>query len=417
MRRRHTPYADRLGEQLDTLAAHFDELLDVSTIEAATLDETDSNLIVVAAGPWQWGPSSPEANLLRMKIKGDYIDWYQRLHLLFPHPTPEVARDLHSLDAFMRSWLDRGNVSDRYLPETPAEAKTVAAERFDRFRAMLAMVAPAGGSRLRIIPDTNSILRNPDFATYGRSFGEEEFTVHLVPTVLAELDKIKDQGRTPDVREKSRRFNKHVKGLRDKGNLASGVTLTKTITVKTEAKEVDVRGTLDWLDPDVNDDRIAATALRLQSDHPGDTVVLVTSDLGLQTKADAIGLAYEETPPATEDLQAKLRPSIKWVPGSNGSHVLEVTLANKGRVAARNVAFSIRTTPDGRTQTFKSPPWEVDQIRPDGVAVETLSMFTDDGIVAASWADDDGDHSQEWSVEADPPPDPPPVPRARSRIR
>jgi hypothetical protein len=414
MRRRHTPYAQRLGEQLDELAGRFDELLDASSIVADTSISSGSDIVIIGAAPWRWGPSSPEATVLRMQITGDYTDWFHRVSLLFPHPTREVARELRELDKFVRKWLDRGS-HDFSVPSTIAEAKTVAAGRWDRFRALLTMVTPPGGSGLRLIPDTNSILRNPDFATYGRPFDASGFTVHLIPTVLSELDKIKDQGKTPDVREKSRKFNSHIKGLRKKGHLSAGIGLTKTITVKTEAKEVDVRGTLEWLDPDVNDDRIAAAALRLQSDHPGDTVVLITSDLGLQTKADAIGLPYEETPPATKDLQAKLDPSIKWVPGSNRHHVLEVTLANKGRVAARNVAFSIRTPPDGRTQTYGSPPWEADQIRPGTAVVETLSMFTDDGIVKASWTDEDGDHSQEWAVNADPPPDPPPILRSPTR--
>lgn len=405
MRRRHKPYSDRLGEQLDKLAARFDELLDASTIVADTLNEPRSSLVFLDAAPWQWGPSSPEANLLRMQVKGDYTDWYQRLHLLFPHPTPEVASELSDLDSFIRGWLDRDAISDFSVPATVAEAKTVAAQRFSRFRALLAMVAASGRSRLRLIPDANSVVNNPDLATYGRPFGGQGFTIHLVPTVLAELDKIKDQGKTQELRDKVRGFNRRLKGLRDQGNLADGVALTKTISVRAEAREPNVRETLDWLDPAVPDDRIAAAALRLQSDHPGDTVVLVTSDLGLQTKADAIGLPYEETPPTTKDLQANLDPSIAWEAGEYSSHVLKLTIVNRGRAAARDVTFKIASPPGGSAMAIRSGPWTAEKIGAGRSVVETVgSMFFDDGIVSATWTDDDGDHERDWPVKADPPP-------------
>jgi predicted ribonuclease YlaK len=64
-----------------------------------------------------------------------------------------------------------------------------------------------------------------------------------------------------------------------------------------EHREVDARSVLQWLDPDVPDDRIIAAALRLQSNHPaGLVILLVTTDINLQNKADAVGLPYAEPP-------------------------------------------------------------------------------------------------------------------------
>jgi predicted ribonuclease YlaK len=60
---------------------------------------------------------------------------------------------------------------------------------------------------------------------------------------------------------------------------------------------VDPSEVLEWLDPTVMDDRILGATLRLQVEHPRSRVVLVTSDLNLQNKADAVGLPYAETPP------------------------------------------------------------------------------------------------------------------------
>lgn len=44
-------------------------------------------------------------------------------------------------------------------------------------------------------------------------------------------------------------------------------------------------GLPSWLDLDVPDDRFVASALLLQSSHPGSRVYVATSDLNLQTQA------------------------------------------------------------------------------------------------------------------------------------
>jgi predicted ribonuclease YlaK len=114
--------------------------------------------------------------------------------------------------------------------------------------------------------------------------------------VLGELDELKDRGRTPDVREKAGKAVRRLKGYRDRGSLAEGVTVTGKIRLRLEHREVNAQSVLDWLDPAVPDDRIIAAALRLQSDHPAGLVILVTTDINLQNKADATGLPYAEPP-------------------------------------------------------------------------------------------------------------------------
>lgn len=68
------------------------------------------------------------------------------------------------------------------------------------------------------------------------------------------------------------------------------------VRLRLEHREIDARSVLSWLDPAVPDDRLLGAALRLQSDHPAGVVVLVTGDLNLQNKADAVGLPYAEPP-------------------------------------------------------------------------------------------------------------------------
>jgi predicted ribonuclease YlaK len=61
------------------------------------------------------------------------------------------------------------------------------------------------------------------------------------------------------------------------------------------ATEPDFEKTRKWLDPNHEDDRIIASALDLQVRHPADSVILVTSDINLQNKAQAAMLTFADT--------------------------------------------------------------------------------------------------------------------------
>jgi hypothetical protein len=189
---------------------------------------------------------------------------------------------------------------------------------------------------------------------------------------------------------------RRLKGLRDKGNLAAGVKLTNAITVQTQAREVDVRAVLDWLDPSVPDDRILAAALRLQSDHPAGGIVLVTSDLNLQNKADAAGLPYIETPATTASLRANFTASLHW-PDERGARV---TLTNRGPAIARAIEYAVVTLPDQPPPHFKAGPWDVNRLRVgESDEREVWGFYAPVVMVTATWTDADGTHELSWAVE------------------
>ncbi len=256
----------------------------------------------------------------------------------------------------MRRWTRRPDTWDHSIPRTIEQAKARAAKELDVFDALLDIAAASGDPMLRLVPDTNSLIRNPDLASYARTAPASTFVVHLLPTVLSELDELKDRGRTDDLRKQAQAVIRRLKGLRDRGNLATGVNLTKAITVRADAREVDVRAVLDWLDPSVPDDRILAAALRLQSDNPAGHVVLVTSDLNLQNKADAVGLPYMERPPTAASLRADLSATLEW-PTPSGAPV--ITLTNGGPAIGRHITYSVATPPDLPPPHFRAGPWEV----------------------------------------------------------
>ncbi len=57
-----------------------------------------------------------------------------------------------------------------------------------------------------------------------------------------------------------------------------------------------MESSLSWLDPDVNDDRVIASVLSVEAQHPAARIVLVTGDVNLQNKADAALIEAVGTP-------------------------------------------------------------------------------------------------------------------------
>lgn len=123
---------------------------------------------------------------------------------------------------------------------------------------------------------------------------ERDAVIYFVPAVLGELDELKVRAHQ-DRREAAHRAIRVIKGLRERGDLTKGPVAGR-ITARATAKEPDVRGTLFVARASVPDDRILASALRLQAAQPASVVILITGDISLTTKADVVGLPVVTTP-------------------------------------------------------------------------------------------------------------------------
>jgi hypothetical protein len=87
-----------------------------------------------------------------------------------------------------------------------------------------------------------------------------------------------------------------LKGIRNNGDALAGVRVDGEVIAKLEHIEPHGTDLPDWLNLDVPDDRLAAAALLLQSQHPGSALHVATSDITLQTKLHAAGLPFVEPP-------------------------------------------------------------------------------------------------------------------------
>ena len=282
-------FAERIREELDELAAAMDELLADSAIRNIDLNRGPSDgMVFIGFERWGWAPDGTVA--ARSHLLNRYRDWHERFSLLHPTPLEEVRAKAAEADEHVRRWLERES-GDHSVPSTIEKARALLGKQCDVLREMITL-ATAGPSSLIAVPDTNVLLNDPDVARYSIALGTDDYTVVIVPTVLGELDELKDRGRTPDVRDMATKAIRRIKGYRDRGRLIDGVKVQGRTMVRALHREPDARGVLSWLDPDVPDDRILASALEHQAAWPASTVVLVTGDINLQTKAEAAaGLA------------------------------------------------------------------------------------------------------------------------------
>lgn len=212
---------------------------------------------------------------------------------LFPHPTPEVDTKLKDSFEHLERWLVReGTWNDFSVPQQIPVAVDKLRASVEQLRELTALL-PNDPWPVRLVVDTNALLDNPDLALYTSQIGNR-YIAHLLPVVLRELDDHKRAGRTETLREAAKKADRRLKGLRNNGDVTRGVRVAGDVHAIFEHIEPKAAGLPDWLDLDVPDDRLVASALRLQSRHPGSALFVATSDINLQTKLAAVALPFIE---------------------------------------------------------------------------------------------------------------------------
>jgi len=283
------PFGERLIEELAAIEDRFVALLARSVIINVDPNRGQGDVWFVGAAEWGWRRDEtliPE----RTSLLDAYDEWFARFRLLHRKPLPETAERLREADELIRRWLEREG-SDHSIPSTVEVAGEHSRVAFANLQRLVDL-AVHGPGELLAVPDTNVLLRDPNVATYGTVLDTDAYTVVLLPAVLAELDMLKDRGRTPEVRDAAARGVRRVKGLRGRGSLRDGVTVEGKVRLRAEHRDVDPQQILGWLDATVPDDRILGAALDIQGRVPASVVVLVTTDLNLQNKAAVAGMPF-----------------------------------------------------------------------------------------------------------------------------
>ncbi len=135
------------------------------------------------------------------------------------------------------------------------------------------------------ILDTNVLLHDPNSL---RNFAENNVLIPI--EVIEEIDRFKREA--SDLGQNARTVSRTLDALRGQGRLSEGVRLENggllRIVIPTIHNGQVVPGN------NHADGRIIATALNTQKGNPNIPTILVTKDINLRLKADALGLAAED---------------------------------------------------------------------------------------------------------------------------
>ena len=142
----------------------------------------------------------------------------------------------------------------------------------------------ANNDKKTFVLDTNVLLFDPLSIN---KFGNNKVYIPLI--VVEELDRFKkDQNENG---RNARHFARLVDGLRAKGSLVKGVALDGAGILQISILR-DPSTTHVGIDLSINDNLILANALYLKENN--ESVVLITKDINLRLKADALGLEAED---------------------------------------------------------------------------------------------------------------------------
>ena len=291
--RRMPSTASRLQLELNAITGRLEDLLKELPIERF---ENTAPGIVFICPEYHWGQASAEQVKAQLAIKRDYERWFEVFSSVFRIAPDNLSRRIKEADQEFRQWVELNSnwilSSDRVVNEKHLR------EVAERFEEILAIVKSDGTVETILIPDTNAVINAPDPTAYKAiaDADDDRFVFLLLPTVLAELDTLKNSHRNEGFREKVKKAITRIKGWRRQGSLLDGVTVNKNITVKAGAIEPDMEHTLTWLDEHNRDDQIIATVLEAQSAHPAARAILVSGDINLLNKADMVWIETAESP-------------------------------------------------------------------------------------------------------------------------
>lgn len=280
-------------DELNLLEQDYADILRRSAILNIDPNRHGGGVAFLGFPIYGWGPSDSALEAGRMDLLRRLRDWGPRYRLLFPHPVKTVTARLDSGLRRLEAWLLREG-RDHSVPATTEHAVTALAKCLEDLRG-LSQLLPADAYAVRLAPDTNTLIDNPDLAAHTAALGPR-YMAHVLPVVFGELDDLKRSGRTQDLREAAKKADRRLKGLRDNGNVRIGAKVSGGVAAVFEYAEPSDDGLPTWLDLTVPDDRFVAAALQLQSQHPGSALYVATGDLNMQNKLSAVGLPFVELP-------------------------------------------------------------------------------------------------------------------------
>lgn len=261
--------------------------------DAPLRDLNDSSSDIYIVGPSHVFTDLPlELKRLQSRLWEDYRHFIAIVRALLRIQSEETQRKINQYNEVISEVIEQ---TQCVWYSTTGKALTAVSEAFEGILKIISCLHDLAEGSVILVPDTNALIYSPTFHEW--VFDEfPSFEILMVPTLLAELDKLKNEHRNTDVRQKAQSVIRQIKEFRRRGSLNDGVNVNSRIRLRTFATEPQVTEVLPWLDPASQDDRIIASCIEIMRVHPRSIVALVTGDINLQNKAEFARIPFIEPP-------------------------------------------------------------------------------------------------------------------------
>ncbi len=249
--------------------------------------------VIWLGSDYSWTKLGDEARPIQSRVLEEYRRFSALVNVLFKGQPKDTLASLKESDVKVLEVIQQDGIT---WSQQADEAFSAATEALRSNVELLKRLYDGADGRVSFVPDTNALLHNPSLEAW-RFDDVPNFTILLLPTVLAELDALKVNHRVEEVRKKSERIIRQVKEYRRRGRLTEGVTIVRDVSeLVAIATEPSVSDSLPWLDSSNNDDRLLASVVEVMRQRPHSPVILVTRDVNLQNKAEFACVPFCEPP-------------------------------------------------------------------------------------------------------------------------
>lgn len=256
----------------------------------------ESRGIVYAGNKYKWKDLESEGLIIQSRVLKLYDKHFQLLKNLLNDQTKGTAKTLNETNSLIQAVIQQEDT--KYHKQAQTIFKK-AYEALDNQVELLSRLYDPSSGTATLVVDTNALLINPDLEDWELD-EVSKFDIAFTPPVLSELDKLKVNHSSDNVRQKSGKIIRKLKEYRRRGKLTEGVTLVKNKSeIFAVAVEPNMEKSLSWLEADNNDDRILASAIEIMKRRPKSPLLVVTNDINLQNKAEFAQIPFIE-PPSNE---------------------------------------------------------------------------------------------------------------------
>ena len=246
------------------------------------------NIYAVGRPEYTYAKLSIQQEKNQILFDKEYKEIIENIDRLIDSTTDKIQNNYIDIQKEFEIWLYLG--SNHYITSDKEQNSIEFKKCTKKFYDLLFLLQT--NEEIILIPDTNALLIEQEPNEFKQLIDRDEFTFLLLPTVISELDDIKDKSTESSRKEKAKKMIKRIKGWKTQGKITQGIIINKTITLKAEVGKPLENYLPSWLDLSNNDDKILAYILNIQKKSPSAIIILVTRDINMQNKAEILNIEY-----------------------------------------------------------------------------------------------------------------------------